>query len=76
METDKKIHVEIKPISNGNAPMSASVDELRATIEGMSLSPASYPSVSSAVDFYLQIIPANFQFIWFFFSFSCIISFV
>ncbi|XP_050738448.1 F-BAR domain only protein 2-like isoform X6 [Eriocheir sinensis] len=44
VETDKKIHVEIKPISNGNAPMSASVDELRATIEGMSLSPASYPS--------------------------------
>lgn len=46
VETEKKIHVEIKPISNGNAPMSASVDELRATIEGISLSPASYPSVS------------------------------
>ncbi|XP_045137502.1 F-BAR domain only protein 2-like isoform X14 [Portunus trituberculatus] len=43
-EPEKKIHVEIKPISNGNAPLSPSVDELRATIEGMSLSPASYPS--------------------------------
>ncbi|KAK8382498.1 hypothetical protein O3P69_015413 [Scylla paramamosain] len=43
-EPEKKIHVEIKPISNGNAPMSPSVDELRATIEGISLSPASYPS--------------------------------
>ncbi|KAK8745835.1 hypothetical protein OTU49_000039, partial [Cherax quadricarinatus] len=43
-EADKKIHVEIKPISNGSAPMSASVDELRATIEGMSLSPVSFAS--------------------------------
>ncbi|XP_045137501.1 F-BAR domain only protein 2-like isoform X13 [Portunus trituberculatus] len=46
-EPEKKIHVEIKPISNGNAPLSPSVDELRATIEGMSLSPASYPSITS-----------------------------
>ncbi|XP_063862787.1 F-BAR domain only protein 2-like isoform X2 [Scylla paramamosain] len=46
-EPEKKIHVEIKPISNGNAPMSPSVDELRATIEGISLSPASYPSITS-----------------------------
>nr|XP_045597244.1 F-BAR domain only protein 2-like isoform X2 [Procambarus clarkii] len=44
VEADKKIHVEIKPISNGSAPMSASVDELRATIEGMSLSPVSFAS--------------------------------
>ncbi|XP_042880984.1 F-BAR domain only protein 2-like isoform X7 [Penaeus japonicus] len=43
-ESDKKIHVEIKPISNGNTPMSASVDELRATIEGMSLSPMPFAS--------------------------------
>ncbi|XP_064109767.1 F-BAR domain only protein 2-like isoform X4 [Macrobrachium nipponense] len=43
-DVDKKIHVEIKPISNGNPPMSASVDELRATIEGMSLSAMSFPS--------------------------------
>ncbi|XP_066955743.1 F-BAR domain only protein 2 [Macrobrachium rosenbergii] len=43
-DVDKKIHVEIKPISNGNPPMSASVDELRATIEGMSLSAKSFPS--------------------------------
>ncbi|XP_041976992.1 F-BAR domain only protein 2 [Aricia agestis] len=32
-----KIHVEIKPITNGNAPMSASLDELRATVENISL---------------------------------------
>ncbi|KAJ8950393.1 hypothetical protein NQ314_007933, partial [Rhamnusium bicolor] len=35
----RKIHVEIKPLNNGSAPMSASVDELRATVENMSLSP-------------------------------------
>nr|AON96586.1 F-BAR domain only protein 2 [Bicyclus anynana] len=36
-EREQKIHVEIKPISNGNAPMSASVDELRATVENIGL---------------------------------------
>lgn len=36
-QKDKKIHVEIKPLSNG-APISASVDELRATVETLSLS--------------------------------------
>lgn len=36
-EREQKIHVEIKPISNGSAPMSASVDELRATVENISL---------------------------------------
>ncbi|XP_028162632.1 F-BAR domain only protein 2 [Ostrinia nubilalis] len=36
-DRDRKIHVEIKPISNGGAPMSASVDELRATVENISL---------------------------------------
>lgn len=36
-EREQKIHVEIKPISNGSAPMSASVDELRATVENMAL---------------------------------------
>lgn len=46
-EQEKKIHVEIKPISNGNAPLSPSVDELRATIEGISLSPVSFPTVST-----------------------------
>lgn len=34
---EKKIHVEIKPISNGTPQMSASVDELRATVENISL---------------------------------------
>lgn len=38
-EREHKIHVEIKPLSNGSAPMSASVDELRATVENLSLSP-------------------------------------
>ncbi|CAH2246410.1 F-BAR domain only protein 2 [Pararge aegeria] len=36
-EREQKIRVEIKPISNGNAPMSASVDELRATVENIGL---------------------------------------
>ncbi|XP_043675766.1 F-BAR domain only protein 2 isoform X2 [Vespula pensylvanica] len=39
-ERERKIRVEIKPLSNGAAPMSASVDELRATVENLSLSPA------------------------------------
>uniref|UniRef100_A0A336LYW5 CSON011071 protein n=1 Tax=Culicoides sonorensis TaxID=179676 RepID=A0A336LYW5_CULSO len=38
-EPERKIHVEIKPLNNGTAPISASVDELRATVEQMSLSP-------------------------------------
>lgn len=38
-EREQKIHVEIKPLNNGSAPMSASVDELRATVENISLSP-------------------------------------
>ncbi|XP_035437086.1 F-BAR domain only protein 2 [Spodoptera frugiperda] len=36
-EREQKIHVEIKPISNGCNPISASVDELRATVENISL---------------------------------------
>lgn len=38
-ERDKRLHVEIKPLSNGSAPISASVDELRATVENISLLP-------------------------------------
>jgi hypothetical protein len=38
--------VEIKPLNNGSAPMSASVDELRATVENLSLSPVAMVSVS------------------------------
>lgn len=45
-ERERKIHVEIKPLSNGSAPMSASVDELRATVENLSLSPVAASSVS------------------------------
>ncbi|CAG9114966.1 unnamed protein product [Plutella xylostella] len=36
-EREQKIHVEIKPISNGTSAKSASVDELRATVENISL---------------------------------------
>lgn len=36
---ERKIRVEIKPLNNGAAPMSASVDELRATVETLYLSP-------------------------------------
>ncbi|XP_021930353.1 F-BAR domain only protein 2 isoform X4 [Zootermopsis nevadensis] len=43
-EREHKIHVEIKPLSNGSAPMSASVDELRATVENLSLSPVAMAS--------------------------------
>ncbi|CAH1153512.1 unnamed protein product [Phaedon cochleariae] len=38
-DRERKIHVEIKPLNNGSAPMSASVDELRATVENFYLSP-------------------------------------
>ncbi|KAJ8918717.1 hypothetical protein NQ315_015037 [Exocentrus adspersus] len=38
-DRERKIHVEIKPLNNGSAQISASVDELRATVENMSLSP-------------------------------------
>lgn len=39
-ERDKRLHIEIKPLSNGAAPLSASVDELRSTVENLTLSPA------------------------------------
>uniref|UniRef100_A0A1B6C7K9 MHD domain-containing protein n=2 Tax=Clastoptera arizonana TaxID=38151 RepID=A0A1B6C7K9_9HEMI len=45
-DREHKIHVEIKPLSNGAAPMSASVDELRATVENISLSPLGTASSS------------------------------
>lgn len=38
-ERERKIKVEIKPLSGVIAPLSASVDELRATVENISLSP-------------------------------------
>lgn len=38
-EREKRLHVEIKPLSNGSGPISASVDELRATVENISLLP-------------------------------------
>lgn len=45
-EIERKIHVEIKPLNNGQPPISASVDELRATVENLSLSPIGALSVS------------------------------
>lgn len=39
-EPEKRLHVEIKPLTNGTAPLSASVDELRSTIENLTLSSA------------------------------------
>jgi hypothetical protein len=45
-EIERKIHVEIKPLNNGTTPISASVDELRATVENLSLSPIGALSVS------------------------------
>lgn len=40
--------MEIKPLNNGTAPISASVDELRATVENLSLSPIGALSVNLA----------------------------
>lgn len=44
-EIERKIHVEIKPLNNGTDKISASVDELRATVENLSLSPIGVLSV-------------------------------
>lgn len=49
-EHERKIRVEIKPINNGSGPMSASVDELRATVENLYLSPVSSIRRGSSVD--------------------------
>ncbi|GAB6023093.1 hypothetical protein CHUAL_007182 [Chamberlinius hualienensis] len=38
-EKEVKIHIQIKPLTNGSAPLSASIDELRASVGGLSLSP-------------------------------------
>lgn len=45
-ERDRKIHVQIKPQVNGTSAMSASVDELRATVENMTLSSVGQMMVS------------------------------
>jgi hypothetical protein len=36
-EPERKLHVEIKPITNGANVPSATVDELKATIEGFNI---------------------------------------
>lgn len=38
-EPERRLRVEIKPLTNGTAPLSASVDELRTTMENITLSP-------------------------------------
>lgn len=50
-EQERKIRVEIKPLNNGIAPISASVDELRATVESLSLSPLGGALSVSFVEF-------------------------
>lgn len=45
----RKIHIEIKPLTNGT-PMSASVDELRATVGTISLSPLTQHTVGFLLD--------------------------
>lgn len=59
-ERERKIHVEIKPLSNGAAPMSASVDELRATVENLSLSPVTITTVFILLSLSLFIIHLYF----------------
>ncbi|XP_033213673.1 F-BAR domain only protein 2 isoform X2 [Belonocnema kinseyi] len=49
-EKYRKLRVEIKPLSNGNTPISASVDELRATVENLSLITAPTVRRDSHVD--------------------------
>ncbi|EAT37167.1 AAEL010815-PA, partial [Aedes aegypti] len=57
---ERKIHVEIKPLNNGAAPISASVDELRATVENLSLSPiGALSSRSQSVSQQLGDRPSN-----------------
>lgn len=41
-EQGKRLHVEIKPLTNGSIPLSASVDELRSTVENLTLSPVGF----------------------------------
>lgn len=47
----RRIHVKIKPLNNGKAPISASVDELRATVENISLSPTGVYAVRRNLQF-------------------------
>jgi len=59
-ERDKRLHVEIKPLSNGAGPISASVDELRATVENISLLPLGTHTLKvtrrkKSVKFYLKL---------------------
>lgn len=54
-EKEKRLHVEIKPLSNGSGPISASVDELRATVENISLLPLGTHTLKVKLIFFLQL---------------------
>jgi hypothetical protein len=64
--------VEIKPLNNGTAaPISASVDELRATVENLSLSPIGALSVIKEVFSLTLVIFAFPTFNYKFISHTC-----
>lgn len=44
-EPERKLHVEIKPITNGSNLPSATVDELKATIEGFNINTSMFNTV-------------------------------
>lgn len=46
-EPERKLHVEIKPITNGANLPSATVDELKATIEGFNINTSMFNTVVS-----------------------------
>lgn len=61
-EIERKIHVEIKPLNNGTDKISASVDELRATVENLSLSPI---GVLSVINFAFRVLMLSTYFFYF-----------
>jgi len=59
----RRIHVKIKPLDNGQTPISASVDELRATVENISLSPTGVFAVSLCfVDGEFRLLQLQFKY--------------
>lgn len=73
-ERGRKIHVEIKPLNNGTAPISASVDELRATVENLSLSPLG--ALSVCISSSQNIIQINYIHNIIYSRVSCVLSFL
>lgn len=54
-EPERKLHVEIKPITNGANMPSATVDELKATIEGFNINTSMFNTV---VSYYIAVRPS------------------